>query len=199
VIAAILLAVSLPAGWLAPAELEQAPAGAWLEWELRVRDLPPVYVRLAALDVVEGARRMELWISARPGSASQVYQALVAGDRIERLLVRWGTERVHELSTERVPALLGVLPAPCTGRGCRRPRERPIGSCTTRAGDFPCVERTLSTRGTRVRLLVAPGLPLGGLLRVDLAGTTAELVGSGQGALPAIPAGAAVVPLGSAP
>jgi len=168
-------------------------SGDWAEYALLIGGYPVgPYLRFLVVgqDVFEGrpATWIELWISQRPGSASQAYRMLVAADRsgkvaVRRTLVRLLGGEVQEIAPEE---LIGS-----GGSGDRGPRPaeapRVMGQAQptavlTPAGSFVSRLVRFDDRADGAKAWFSERVPLFGLVRLETAGQLGlELHATGTG------------------
>ena len=161
------------------ARVAAAHAGDWAEYAVRVGEHPVgPWLRFRVLgSAPEGGTWIEVWISERPGSATQAYRLLVDADgRPRRVVARLlgGASRELELPDERDEGPPSSDPTLVTLG------EEPV---QTGAGTL-LATRVESRQGPSwvVRAWVASEVPVFGLARIDLpSGTGLELSGWGRG------------------
>lgn len=165
--------------------------GTWVEYASLVGGYPVApYLRVLLLgtEKVEGteATWIEIWISQRPGSATQAFRLLVEGDPsrpggIRKARVRLLGGRVQEVPPE------DLMPTdPATGHDVAmvsRPRlDSETTSILTAAGSFESRLATLGRSGRDTKLWLSPAVPVFGLVRLEIAGRAGlELHAMGTG------------------
>jgi hypothetical protein len=157
-----------------------APAGDWAEYMVRVGEHPvgPWLRFLVVGPAADGGTWLEIWISERPGSATQAYRLLVdAHGRTRRVIGRMLGGASRELP---IPEVDAEGPPP---DGAVEFVELGEESVPTRAGALRAV-RTEARRGAGwlARAWLAQQVPVFGLVRLDLAsGAGLELHRWGRG------------------
>lgn len=168
------------AGALPWERVANAHPGEWAEYVVRVGDHPVgPYLRFTVIGPAEvgGGTWLEIWISERPGSATQAYRLLVdEKGQPQRVIGRLLGGASRELPVPR-PDEPGPPPAP--------PRsfvERGEESVPTRAGVVQATRTEARDGATWIaRAWLARSVPVLGLVRLDLAsGAGLELHGWGR-------------------
>lgn len=161
--------------------LRAAPPGSWVEYVATLQGQPVgSYLRYVYAGPSEEGVWLELWLSARPGSAATAFQLLLGAGAAGRAEVK----RVRQRLLGGEPSELELPPteaAPAPTTGARRSEAR-WTTVMTRAGSFRAREVALRDGAAAgIRLYLAEELPLFGLARMDLQGGAGlELHGFGH-------------------
>lgn len=156
----------------------RTPPGAWVEYAVQVGGVSVgPWIRFLAVPGTGDAKEpeLEIWLSQRPGSATQAFRLRASGEEgargvVARLL--GGPSRLLEVE------------APAAARAAAPPSVAPIGEgpVQTDAGTFRSRAVEIRREGKRIgKAWIAEGVPLFGLVRLELAsGAGLELSGMGQ-------------------
>lgn len=158
---------------------EAAPVGTWVEYVLVQGDkaVGP-YLRLTALGSAPGGGTwLEIWVSQRPGSATQAFRLRIEGGKVKGTWARLLGGKPQELPLEERGD--DPLPMPVDGASLQAGEPAPI---QTAAGTYRAVPAELRSGGGRIaRSWISPEVPLLGLVRLERAdGTSLELHGVGK-------------------
>ncbi len=176
---AVLAGVGAHLPW---SKLVDGEAGRWVEYALLVGGYPMgPYLRFLVMEaeVVDGVAGtwVEIWISQRPGSASQAYRLLVTGDPSQPGGIRKAAMRLLGGKIREIPPEDLLPPDPTSGGGCRGgrcisvPRLLPEKSAVlTPAGSFESQLAVLGPGGRQgTKAWFSSEVPLFGLVRLELA------------------------------
>lgn len=167
-----------------------AKTGTWVEYVMGTEEKSTgPWLRFLALGQgPRGGVWVEIWISQRPGSASQAFRLLLRGDPGKPGGILEAHARLLGGAVQEIP--VDLLPLGEERPGL--PGERPSVSTEetavqTEAGTFRAHLVEMGTGPTKVRGWFSRSIPLFGLVRLCLPeGQNLELHGMGEGGLPVI-------------
>jgi len=164
----------------------KAPPGTWVEYATLVGGHPVApYLRVLVVgdDVVAGEAGtwIELWMSQRPGSATQAFRLFLSGAQGSAGSIRKARVRLLGGEVRDIPADAWAQAdaARVAEGGQVAPRmHSETVSLLTPAGSFPC---TLARAGD-AKLWISPKVPAFGLVRMEIPGRAGlELHATGSG------------------